>query len=513
MPDDTNDYEDLDAFLRLGDSEPEPENGGEVVDVVEEEPTSYHSGRVRIIGAEPAGDSVRDATGPVVEDHPDLPHWNDAPTGQVPAILDRSSGEDQLVAPPTWREEENDWEAQEEIFEPAMLSDDLPAVGALLSENDEVDVERAPWHFESDDTLVIPPEPGTERELEALVVSEVVGAEREDEYEPAEVASGAPVAGTAAAASVAAASRLTPPSPPEPKARAPRTTRVATTARTGNVNTAGTGGRDMRVAVGSGLLLGVAALVCFSLGTVASMVIVSVVILLAAAEAYAAFRKAHYHPATLLGLVGCLSLAIETYNKGVAALPLVLVVLVAGSFVWYLAQVEPAADPVSGMTSTVFVFVWIGAFGSFAALLLDPTLFPDRHGIAFLLAAIIVTVADDVASLLVGSYMGRHQLAPSISPNKSWEGLVGGAVAAILVSVIVVHFIHPWTIGKAFVYGVIVAVVAPIGDLSQSLIKRHLGIKDMGRILPGHGGVLDRVDGLLFVLPATYFAVKALHLG
>ena len=243
------------------------------------------------------------------------------------------------------------------------------------------------------------------------------------------------------------------------------------------------------------------------------MVIVTVVLLLAAAEAYAAFRRAQYHPATLLGLVACLSLVVETYNKGVAALPLVLVLVVAGSFVWYLAKVEPAADPVAGLTSTVFVFVWVGAFGSFAALLLDPTLFPDRHGIAFLLAAIIVTVADDVASLLVGSAMGRHQLAPSISPNKSWEGLIGGAVAAILVSVIVVHFIHPWTIGKALVYGVIVAVVAPIGDLSQSLLKRHLGIKDMGRILPGHGGVLDRVDGLLFVLPATYFAVKALHLG
>ena len=269
----------------------------------------------------------------------------------------------------------------------------------------------------------------------------------------------------------------------------------------------------MRVAVGSGLLLGVAALICFSLGTVASMVIVTIVILLAAAEAYAAFRRAQYHPATLLGLVACLSLVVETYNKGVAALPLVLVLVVVGSFVWYLAQVEPAADPVSGLTSTVFVFVWVGAFGSFAALLLDPTLFPDRHGIAFLLAAIIVTVADDVASLLVGSAMGRHQLAPSISPNKSWEGLIGGAVAAILVSVIVVHFIHPWTIGKALVYGVVVAVVAPIGDLSQSLVKRHLGIKDMGRILPGHGGLLDRVDGLLFVLPATYFAVKALHLG
>ena len=351
--------------------------------MTEEEPSSYHSGRVRIIGAEPAGDSMRDATGPVVEEQPDLPHWNDAPTGQVPAVLDRSSGEDPAVAPPTWREEENDWEAQEEIFEPAMLSDDLPAVGALLGEKEEGDVERAPWHFESDDTLVIPPEPGSEAEPVVEIEEVVVVAEEFDferELEPAEVARVA-ASDAPASASAAAASRLTPPSPPEPKARAPRTTRVAATSRTGNVNTAGTGGRDMRVAVGSGLVLGVAALICFSLGTVAAMVIVTIVLLLAAAEAYAAFRRAQYHPATLLGLVACLSLAVETYNKGVAALPLVLVLVVAGSFVWYLAKVEPAADPVSGMTSTVFVFVWVGAFGSFAALLLDPTLVPgsSRH--------------------------------------------------------------------------------------------------------------------------------------
>jgi len=126
----------------------------------DEDPPTYHSGRVRIIGAEPAGDSVREATGPVSGEHPELPHWNDAPTGQVPAVLDRSNGEEQGVAPPTWREQDTDWEAQEEVFEPAMLSDELPAVGALIGEQrDEVDVERRPWHFESDDTLVIPPEP------------------------------------------------------------------------------------------------------------------------------------------------------------------------------------------------------------------------------------------------------------------------------------------------------------------------------------------------------------------
>jgi phosphatidate cytidylyltransferase len=510
MTDGTDDYDDFeDGFQGIV----EPDSEG-----VDEDPPSYRSGRVRIIGAEPAGDTVREVTGPVVEDHPELQHWNDAPTGQVPAVLDRSNGEEPLVAPPTWREEETDWEAQEEVFEPAMLSDDLPAVGALLGEHgEEVDVERQPWHFESDDTLVIPPEPGLEREpatpAHARVDPESLEVPAfEPDVEPAEVAPrlASPVT---AAASAAAASRLTPPEPPEVKnVRAPRTTRSGSV-RTGNVNTAGTAGRDMRVAIGSGLLLGIAALACFAAGTVASMVIVSVVLLLATAEAYAAFRRAHYHPATLLGLVAVLSLLIETYNKGVAALPLVLVLLVAGSFVWYLARVEPAAEPVSGITSTVFVFVWVGAFGSFAALLLNPSLFPDRHGIAFVLAAVIVTVTDDVASLLVGSAMGRHQLAPSISPNKSWEGLIGGAVAAILVSVIVVHFIHPWTVSKAAIYGVVVAIVAPLGDMSQSMIKRHLGIKDMGRILPGHGGILDRVDGLLFVIPATYFVVKALHLG
>ena len=518
MADDSDGYDDeKNGFAGGGDAP-----GGGTVD---EEPPTYHSGRVRIIGAEPAGDFVRDPSGPVLEEHPELPHWNEPPTGQVPAVLDRSTGEEQAVAPPTWREEETDWEAHEEVFEPAMLSEDLPAVGALIGEMDEVDVERQPWHFTTDDTLVIAPEPGVEPSPapepepvappppEPVAVDEPVAPEPRIRVGPSEgpPPTPSPLPTATTAASVAAASRLTPPQPPEPKTRKARTTRAAP--RTGNVSTGGTEGRDMRMAIGSGVLLGVIALICFAAGTVATMVIVTAVVLLASAEAYAAFRRAQYHPATLLGLVAVLSLLIETYNKGVAALPLVLVLLVAGSFIWYLARVEPAADPVSGLLSTVFVFAWVGAFGSFAALLLNPTLFPHRHGIAFLLAAVIVTVTDDVASLLVGSAMGRHQLAPSISPNKSWEGLIGGAIAAVLVSVIVVHFIHPWTVGKAALFGLVVAVVAPLGDLSQSMIKRQLGIKDMGRILPGHGGILDRVDGLLFVVPATYFVVKALHLG
>jgi len=511
---------------------------GEEIEAQEagEEPPSYHSGRVRIIGAEPAGDTIREVTGPVVDEHPELPHWNESPTGQVPAVLDRSNGEEQGLAPPTWREESSDWEAHEEIFEPAMLSEDLPPVGAL-EESGTVDVERAPWHFETDDTLVIPPEPGLEDEAAsepepafgpevepAPVV--VLGEPTTPAVEPAEPAeppvrrvgprrtAPAEAKPVTAGATAAAASRLHPPRAADRTKPASRAARAGgARARSAEGVAAGASRRDMPVAIGTGVLLGVVALICFALGNVATMVLVSIVALLASAEAFAAFRRAHYHPATLLGLVAVLSLLIETYNKGVAALPLVIVLTVVGSFVWYLARVEPAAEPASGITSTVFVFVWVGVFGSFAALMLDPNVFPDRHGIAFILAAAIVTVTDDVASLLVGSAIGRRPLAPSISPNKSWEGLIGGAVAAVLVSVIVVHFIHPWTLGKAALYGVVVAVVAPLGDLSQSMVKRSLGLKDMGRLLPGHGGILDRVDGLLFVIPATYFVVKALHLG
>src|SRR5277367_1068568 len=135
----------------------------------EADPPSYRSGRVRIIGAEPAGNAVHEVTGPVVEENPDMPHWNDAPTGQVPAVLDRGNGDEQTLAPPSWREEDSDWAAHEELFEPSMLSDEVPPVGSMMNNNNDiVDMERQPWLFDTgdladDDTLVIepdrPPEP------------------------------------------------------------------------------------------------------------------------------------------------------------------------------------------------------------------------------------------------------------------------------------------------------------------------------------------------------------------
>ncbi len=290
---------------------------------------------------------------------------------------------------------------------------------------------------------------------------------------------------------------------------APRRTRSApgSARSSGRAPTSG-----LAVRIGTGLAVAAVALVAFKLGTVTSVALTVVVVTFAAGECFGVLRRAGYHPATLLGLVGTISLMIGAYTKGVAALPLILVLITVFTLLWYLFGVE-RGSPVAGAAATLLTVMWVSLLGSFAGLLLAPSLFPDRHGIAFLVGAIVATVANDVGALVIGGWLGSRPLAPTISPNKTWEGFFGGAVFSVLISAVVVGSIHPWSAAHAALLGLVVAVVAPIGDLCESLLKRDLRLKDMGTLLPGHGGVLDRVDGLLFVLPATYYLVRALNIG
>ncbi|MGH9208708.1 MAG: phosphatidate cytidylyltransferase, partial [Acidimicrobiales bacterium] len=248
------------------------------------------------------------------------------------------------------------------------------------------------------------------------------------------------------------------------------------------------------------------------LGPATSLVLALVVVTLAAAECYAVIRRAGYHPATLLGLVATGALMIAVYVKGERAVPLVLALTVIFSMLWYLCGVV-RARPTINVAATLLGFMWVGVLGSFAGLLLDPHVFPNRHGVAYLVGAVLATVGYDVGGFAVGSVAGKHPLAPVISPHKTWEGLIGGMAGSFLVSFVIVSQIHPWTFSRAAALGIVVAVVAPLGDLCESMIKRDIGVKDMGNLLPGHGGVLDRVDALLFVLPATYYLIQLLKLS
>jgi len=568
-------------------------------------PAEEMTGAGAAAGADVDDDGWSHADWPAPEE-PQLLHWTEAPTGEVPAVLSRGADVDEsdpwaALPEPSWREERHDWEVDEPLApslmggpgeEPSFLSEvadedrqpwsfdlDAPVGRAGSGDPDvdarafddlgtgdlfaplgeapprigDVDADGEPADVDDVDVDVVADVGEKTRVLPLVAPGEPTGEEPAARNEEAGEGGGGepgdPAGGEAAdeagddrgrgrpgaaaswprlgrrrgeeadAAAVAAEAASEPAVAPRRPSSQPRPDGVArvpqrrppAVPRTGDDALSQRAGRNIPAAVASGLIVGGLALLAFHYGTVPSMVVVTVVLTAAAVEAYAALRHA-YRPATLLGLVAVAGLLVGTYDKPFVALPVVVVLLVAGTFLWHLVGVDRRADPVRSTAATLLVFCWVGVFGSYAALLLAPSLFPHRTGIAYLLGALIAAVAYDVGALVVGAWAGRHPLS-TVSPGKTWEGLAGGAVAAIVFAVAILHLVHPWTISQAVVLGVVVAVVSPIGDLCESLVKRHLGLKDMGRILPGHGGLLDRVDGLLFVLPATYYLVRAFGHG
>jgi phosphatidate cytidylyltransferase len=288
----------------------------------------------------------------------------------------------------------------------------------------------------------------------------------------------------------------------------PAPKRIRTRARPEPTQTVSTG-NDTLVRVITGLGIGAVAIVCFVLGTAWLALLSTVVVLACAFEVFDVLRRAGYVPATLLGLVATVSIMGGTYWKGERALPLVLALTTITTFLWYLFGVV-RARPTVNVAATLMAFGWVGLLGSFATLLLQSA--PRHHGVGLLYGPVLATVACDVGSFVAGQLIGTHPLMPEVSPNKTWEGALGGLTGSLLAAVLLVQFIHPWNLKHAALLGLMVAVVAPLGDLSESLIKRDLGLKDMGSILPGHGGILDRMDAMLFVLPATYYLCQYLNI-
>ena len=274
-----------------------------------------------------------------------------------------------------------------------------------------------------------------------------------------------------------------------------------------------TGDRDMPMAVIVGVALAVLFFAAMAVGPVAALVIVTIALSLAAVEFYNAVRVAGYQPAVLLGLTAVLSLPLAVYWKGEAAIGLVLVLALLFGSLWYVMGISPDGA-MRGLGATLLGIVHIGVLGSFAALMLSV----DTYGTGVLTVAVILTVFYDIGGLFIGKALGRTPLS-SASPNKTMEGLIGGMVVVLIAAIVMGIIGQPAPLaGDAFdgsglftmiVIGIAAALAAPIGDLAESQIKRDLGIKDMGTILPGHGGLLDRFDGLLFVLPTVWFAANA----
>jgi len=474
----------------------------------------------------------------------DLPDWTDPPTLQVPRVfldLEQEAAAERGGPPPpppggpVWRERQEDWEDTDAVL--AQLASTGPSVTDYEESSsddpfayDFLDLDDESW-FTRDDGLG--PNKAEGRDAEAS--ASVAGTE----------SASSPPHASGASGSSQADSRPAPHDEVVAPSRAPRRRHVARHARSrltkaptaaggadaaagasapagaaapAQADTARRGDKDTGsprnpvVATLTGLALAALLLLCFLAGPPAVLAIAVVAVTVAAAEFFHALGLAGYRPATLLGLLGVPGVIIAAYFCGPGAVLLGFVIFLVSTMLWYLVGIT-RRSPLANLSVTVFAFGWTGVLGAFAGLLVDPRIFPDRHGIAFVLGAAIAAVGYDVGGYVIGSRFGRHNLVPSVSPHKTWEGLIGGCAVAIAASAAITSRIYPWHLGTALVLGLIVAVVAPCGDLVESMIKRDLGVKDMGSLLPGHGGVLDRIDALLFVLPAAYYFVLLAHIG
>jgi phosphatidate cytidylyltransferase len=260
---------------------------------------------------------------------------------------------------------------------------------------------------------------------------------------------------------------------------------------------------DLNRRVITGVVLAVVALAAFAAGRPVAAFLVTVIVGVSAFELFDAFRRSGYHTAVPIGLLGCVAIVPIAYQQGERAFPMVAVLVITFSLLWYLFEVVHQR-PTVNVALTMLVFGYVGVLGAFAGLLLGA----GPGGTGLLGGVVICAIGSDIVAYFAGRSFGNTPLLPRISPHKTLEGLIAGAIAAVLLGAVVGGVLHPWAdkgIGGGLALGFVVAITAPLGDLLESMLKRDLHVKDLGVILPGHGGFLDRFDAMLFALPAAYY--------
>ncbi|MFZ0322970.1 MAG: phosphatidate cytidylyltransferase [Actinomycetes bacterium] len=262
-------------------------------------------------------------------------------------------------------------------------------------------------------------------------------------------------------------------------------------------------GRNLPVAAGVGIVLAV--LVLVSLYTVKWLFVVVVVtaISIAVYEVAAAVRSAGVVISLVPIVAGSAIMVVAAYRDGADTLAVayaLTMVVVIGT-----RLLSGRQGLVRDTVVSVFVVTYVALLASFAMLMLAQPDGPDR-----IVVFILAVVASDTGGYAVGVVAGRHPMAPRVSPKKSWEGLAGSFGLGAVVSAVSFPLVFgaPWWQGALF--GCVVVVTATLGDLGESLIKRDLGVKDMGRLLPEHGGLMDRLDSLLPTAPVAAVLLAAL---
>ncbi|HJU00432.1 MAG TPA: phosphatidate cytidylyltransferase [Actinomycetes bacterium] len=263
-------------------------------------------------------------------------------------------------------------------------------------------------------------------------------------------------------------------------------------------------GRNLPLAILTGLLLAGVLIGSLVLSRPAFVAFLLGIVTLAVLELLTVLRARATRPArpVVLG-VGAL-LVVGAYLEGPAALSFGLLVAILGAFGWYLVD-RGRTEVTRNVAATVFAVVYVPFMAAHLSLVVDRA----DHYVGALIGYAVLVVVYDTAAYATGATIGRRPIAPQVSPNKSWEGAIGATVACLAAGAFLLPLWEPWTLASGLVLAAFTCVVAPLGDLSESMLKRDLAVKDMGSILPGHGGVLDRIDALLFMAPVLYYVLAA----
>ncbi|MCW2683218.1 MAG: hypothetical protein JWP33_1131 [Blastococcus sp.] len=265
----------------------------------------------------------------------------------------------------------------------------------------------------------------------------------------------------------------------------------------------GRAGRDLRSAIGVGVGLVAVILASLLIWRPAFVAVVTVAVLVAVVELTRALHAGRFSPPLVPLLIGALVMEGLAWTRGPTGLVVGFLITALAVLLWRLGDgpVGYLKDAASG----VLVALYVPMLAGFAVLLLVPA-----DGATRVLALIATVVASDVGGYAAGVAFGKHAMAPSISPKKSWEGFAGSVTTCMVVATPIILFglEGPWWGG--LIFGAALAISATIGDLGESLIKRDLGIKDMGDLLPGHGGIMDRLDSLLPSAALAYLLLSVL---
>lgn len=257
-------------------------------------------------------------------------------------------------------------------------------------------------------------------------------------------------------------------------------------------------GRNLPVAIAVGV--GLAALIIVSLYVwkAAFVGVAAVAVLLGMWELVNAFAEGRVRAPVVPLSVGAVAIVVSSYAAGSEAMVVALAMTVLACMVWRWP--ENPKGYVRDVTAAAFATLYVPFLAGFAVLLLRPDDGPDR-----VVVLVLLTVLSDVGGYAAGVLFGRHPMAPSVSPKKSWEGAAGSALFCALGGAVALPLLlaggQAW---EGVVIGLAIMATATLGDLGESMIKRDLGIKDMGSLLPGHGGLLDRLDSLLPAAPVAY---------